>query len=207
MAKDAYGEKKRQQNTLWLAGAAKHALDNNMDPTVVSTLFEEGKRRGILDPSADPSQASKQGMMKIYQGAVTSLGGDTALQSQVTDNRTAPMKNYEQRQKLVDQYGEQSAQVRTFDNYVRKIPGLTVLEVQRSDGSTQQILYDPASANQWDLSGRQIAQGPSNYTPPGQQIQPQQPSQQPPMQQPPMGAAPPTAGAVPPTAGAVPRLA
>lgn len=76
MQKDAIDEQKKLENTTWLAGAAKYGLDNWGQPGILEQLVEEGKRRGIIDPQTQPQGITKEGLIKIYQGAKTALGGE-----------------------------------------------------------------------------------------------------------------------------------
>lgn len=76
LQKDAIDEKKRLENTTWLAGAAKYGLDNWGQPGIIEQLVEEGKRRGIIDPQTQAQGITKEGLIKIYQGAKTALGGE-----------------------------------------------------------------------------------------------------------------------------------
>lgn len=76
MQKDAIDEQKKLENTTWLAGAAKYGLDNWGQPGILEQLVEEGKRRGIIDPQTQAQGITKEGLIKIYQGAKTALGGE-----------------------------------------------------------------------------------------------------------------------------------
>lgn len=76
LQKDAIDEQKKLENTTWLAGAAKYGLDNWGQPGILEQIVEEGKRRGIVDPQTQPQGITKEGLIKIYQGAKTALGGE-----------------------------------------------------------------------------------------------------------------------------------
>lgn len=152
MQKDALQEKQRQDNTIWLAGAAKYALDSNMDAGTVSTLIEEGKRRGVLDQGMDPSKITKEGLIKLYRGAMTQLGGPVA---QAEPQQTSPMMNFAKRQELVGKYGEDSPQVKTFDNYVRARKFVDVGGVPY--GSSPSGELQPAQISQQTVTGQPTA--------------------------------------------------
>ena len=74
--KEDRDEELRVANTTWLAGAAKYGLDNWGQPGILEQLVEEGKRKGVLDAQTDPSQITREGLIKIYNGAKTALGGE-----------------------------------------------------------------------------------------------------------------------------------
>lgn len=76
LQKDAIDEQKKLENTTWLAGAAKYGLDNWGQPGILDQLVEEGKRRGIIDPQTQAAGITREGLIKIYQGAKTALGGE-----------------------------------------------------------------------------------------------------------------------------------
>ena len=71
---DAVEQQRRAENTQWLAGAAKYALDNWGQRGILESIRQEGERRGI-PLQFDPSTVSKQSVIKVYQQAKTALGG------------------------------------------------------------------------------------------------------------------------------------
>ena len=78
LQQDAISEQQKQQNTQWLAGAAKYGLDNWGQEGILEQLVTEGQRRGILGPqlnAADLMRGGKGELIKVYQGAMTALGG------------------------------------------------------------------------------------------------------------------------------------
>jgi hypothetical protein len=90
-------------NLQWQAGAAKFALDNNMDPDIVQALFDEGRRRGTIPDNAPaPQAATKADMLKLYQTSMVALGGAPAQE----DERTSNQKDYEYYRKQAIQRGE-----------------------------------------------------------------------------------------------------
>jgi hypothetical protein len=71
---DAAEEQKRFQNTQWLTGAAKFALDNDMDPEIIASIGQEGQRRGVLG-EFDPAATTREEMIDIYKQGMTALQG------------------------------------------------------------------------------------------------------------------------------------
>lgn len=144
--KTAFDEETRMLNTKWLAGAAQYGMQN---PDSIPMLLEEGKRRGVLDPSLTAEGIDPGQLQGIYEGAMAGLGGPEYTDVSAEDvpyaqrNRegqvsmpgatpkgpTAPMQNIVERERRVAAYGEGSPEVRAFDNYVRANQFQTINQV------------------------------------------------------------------------------
>ena len=74
LQQDAVEQQRRAENTQWLAGAAKYALDNWGQRGILESIRQEGERRGI-PLQFDPSTVSKQSVIKVYNQAKAALGG------------------------------------------------------------------------------------------------------------------------------------
>lgn len=70
--KQQYDASQKRQNTEWLAGATRFALEN---PAAVPQLVQEGKSRGIFGPDLTPENVTPAELEEVYQSAIVALGG------------------------------------------------------------------------------------------------------------------------------------
>lgn len=162
-----WDDEQRLKNTRWLAGASKVGMEAyDKDPQsfmpAMQELTAEGVRRGLLDPNAfdlentDPAEI-RQSLEGFYNKAMVGLGGQPTNSQMYIDrnaaNMTGPQKNYDQRNQLVQQFGENSPQVQKFDAYVRSTKITDIAGVPSAVGvggveplSTQQDELDFARA-------------------------------------------------------------
>lgn len=117
-----YNREQQQANTRWLAGATRVALNiHEQDPNrfyeAVDELGRMGIERGVIDPESWNLEAVTPDLLQeLNDEAMIELGGRRV--SPVEDP-TSAQRNLQERQALVEQYGEGSPQVSTFDSYVR----------------------------------------------------------------------------------------
>ena len=172
-----FDEGKRRDNALWLASATD--LGMKMTPQQVRSAWPEFaaeyERRGFdVSKLPDVNQLSDEDLMQGFStvnnaARMIAAGRDEEDRSDLS----SPEKNFQRRQQLVAQYGEDSEQVRVFDNYVRSPRIASIAGVPTAIGAAGST---PLSTQQRELDAiyeqaRSRADGTNSVIPAGARIE------------------------------------
>ena len=123
-----YEQDQELNNIKQLYGATSVVLDlfeqaPDQVPYAVDELGRYGVEAGWLDPTEfeqiKQDGVTREEMMQLNNSAKIALAQRPGFGARTQENPTSPQRNYAERQRLVQEYGENSPQVQTFDSYVR----------------------------------------------------------------------------------------